>query len=193
MPTIWFGEPRTAVLMDANYNTDGQISDKMDLPGKNFTTRHFGISKADQKAFYQQLIFHTLVQMNTLGMKAVCFLSGHYPLKKWVDGGIARFHRIERFRGTRAYCGIEFHYPQPEDRAKAGGDHAAVWETSYLWYLRPDCVDMSVFLGREDEPLIGVMGQDPRTGASIELGRRACKLIVKGMAAKARQLIAEAR
>ena len=129
--------------------------------------------------------------MNTLGMKAVCLVSGHYPVREWADKAIERFHRVRRFRGTRAFCGIEFHYPVPENRAKAGGDHAAHWETSYLWYLRPDCVDMSVYLGREEEPLIGVGGQDPRIHASVELGRRACRRIVKGMVLKAKQLIGE--
>ena len=71
-----------------------------------------------------------------------------------------------------------------------GGDHAAKWETSYLWYLRPDCVDTSVFLGRNTEPLIGVLGIDPRQEASVELGRKACDLIVKGMVRKAKDLMA---
>lgn len=193
MPTIWYGEPRTVALMEANHNTDNAITDKMHLPAKAFTTRHMGIGEDDQVDFYVQLIYHTLVQMNTLGMKAVCFLSGHYPLKGWVDTAIDRFHKVRRFGGTRAYCGIEFDYPTPNDHAKAGGDHAGQWETSYLWYLRPDCVDMSVYLGREDEPLIGVMGTDPRTHASIELARKACNLIVKGMVAKAKSLLAQAK
>ena len=190
MPTIWFGEPRTHRLMESNHNADGSITDKMQLDQAKFTTKHFGISEDDQVAFYEQLIYHTLIQMNTLGMKAVCFLSGHYPLKTWVDAAIKRFHRIKRFGDTRAYCGIEFHYPLKQDPKKVSGDHAAHWETSYLWYLRPDCVDMSVHLGKQDQPLVGVMGEDPRKYASVELGRRACKLIVKGMAAKARELIA---
>ena len=190
MPTVWYGEPRTTRLMEANHNADGAITDKMALPKRNFTTGHFGISVPEQVAFYQRLIYHVLVQMNTLGMKAVCLLSGHYPLKMWVDKAIARFHRVKRFRGTRAYCGIEFHYA---NHPKVGGDHAAHWETSYLWYLRPDCVDLSVYRGRQAERLVGVGGKDPRIHAGVELGRRACRLIVKGMVAKARQLIAEAK
>ena len=55
---------------------------------------------------------------------------------------------------TQAFAGIEFHYPRKSKHV--GGDHAAKWETSYLWYLRPDCVDMSIYLGREAEPLVGV-------------------------------------
>ena len=192
MPPVWYGEPRTVGLMEANHDPAGQIAAGMDLPTANFTRRRFGIAPDAQTAFYEQLIHHVLVQMNTLGMKAVCLLSGHYPLKAWADRAIKRFHRIKRFRGTRAFCGIEVHYPVPPDRAQAGGDHAGQWESSYLWYLRPDCVDMSVHLGRENEPLVGVMGQDPRRFASVELGRRACKRIVRGMVLKARELIAEA-
>ena len=192
MPPVWYGEPRTTRLMEANHNAEGRITDKMHLPKGNFTTRHFGVSEADQIAFYQQLIYHVLVQMNTLGMRGVCLLSGHYPLKAWADKAIAGFHRVRRFATTRAYCGIEFHYVPDEKRRFAGGDHAAHWETSYLWYLRPDCVDMSVYLDRQDEPLVGVGGKDPRKFASVALGRRGCRLVVKGMVAKARQLLGEA-
>lgn len=193
MPAIWFGEPRTVALMEANHDRDGRIAGTMRLPASNFSTRHFGISTRDQQTFYRQLIYHTLVQMNTLGMKAVVLLSGHYPLKRWADPAIRRFHRVKRFGGTRAYCGIEFHFHRPENRAVVGGDHAALWETSYLMYLRPDCVDMSVYNGRQAEQLIGVGGDDPRGHASIELGRRACRLIVRGMAARARELIRQAK
>jgi len=193
MPTLWYGEPRTVALMEANHHEDGAIQAKMDLPVSHFTTRHFGIAEKQQEQFYQQLIYHLLVQMNTLGMQAVCLLSGHYPLKRWCDKAIARFHRIKRFAGTRAFCGIEIHYPQPMNQEKVGGDHAAHWETSYLQYLRPDCVDMSIYQGRDaEERLVAVWGKDPRTHASVELGRSACKLVVRGMVAKAKQLIAEA-
>ena len=193
MPTIWFGEPRTVRLMEASHDADGAIAAKMELPTKHFTTKHFGIADDEQVRFYEQLIFHTLVQMNQLGMRAVCLLSGHYPLKAWADAAIARFGRIQRFAGTRAFCGIEPQYPHPENRRRAGGDHAAGWETSYLWHLRPECVDMSVYLGREDEPLVGVMGDDPRRTATIQRGRRGCELIVRGMVRKGRELLREAR
>ena len=73
------------------------------------------------------------------------------------------------------------------------GDHAAKWETSYLWYLRPDCVDMSIYLGREEGPLPGVIGIDPRKEASIEVGRKACDLIVDSMLRKAEELIRDTK
>ena len=138
--------------------------------------------------FYQQLLYHTLVQMNTLEMKAVCLLCGHYPLHPWAEPVVEKFNG--EFKDTQAFAGIEFHYP-PKSK-DVGGDHAAKWETSYLWYLRPDCVDMSVFLGRDTEPLVGVMGIDPRRKASVEVGHKACDLIVAGMVKKAKQLLASA-
>jgi hypothetical protein len=77
-------------------------------------------------------------------------------------------------------------------REYAGTDHAAKWETAYLMYLRPDCVDMSVYLGREAEPLTGVNGIDPRVSSTVEVGRRGAELIVEGMIAKAEELIKQA-
>jgi hypothetical protein len=51
---------------------------------------------------------------------------------------------------------------------------------------------MSVYLGRDSDELVGIMGADPRQTASIEIGRTACELIVEGMLHKAKQLIREA-
>jgi creatinine amidohydrolase len=184
-PTLWYGEPRVAGLMETNYDEDGAIKAKMKLRKRKFTESYFGNCPEEQVEFYRRLVYHLLVQLNTLEMKAVCLVCGHYPLRDWAAPAVERFNA--EFEDTRAFAGIEFHYP---GRSRSvGGDHAAKWETSYLWYLRPDCVDMSVFLGREDEPLVGLMGDDPRQTASVEIGRKACALIVEGMVRKARELI----
>jgi creatinine amidohydrolase/Fe(II)-dependent formamide hydrolase-like protein len=75
-------------------------------------------------------------------------------------------------------------------------DHAAKWETSFLLYLRPDCVDLGVYADRGEEPLVGVKSmdlnapvEDPRRTASEEIGRRASELMVEGMIRKARELL----
>jgi len=188
-PTLWYGEPRLAKIMEANHDEDGGIRRAMRFKKGKWTAGHFGTTGDEQVAFYQQLLRHVLIQMNTLEMKAVCLLCGHYPLHTWAEPVVRQFNRD--FADTQAFAGIEFHYP-PRG-ANVGGDHAAHWETSYLWYLRPDCVDLSIFRGREDEPLVGVMGQDPRIHASVELGRSACDLIVAGMVRKAKQLIGKAK
>jgi creatinine amidohydrolase len=186
-PTLWYGEPRVAKLMEVNHDAEGGIRRKMRFKKRKFAETYFGNTPDDQIAFYQQLLYHTLIEMNTLEMKAVCLLCGHYPLRDWADVIVKRFNAD--FKDTLAFAGIEFHYPVGGRSDDVGGDHAAKWETSYLWYLRPDCVDMSVFLGREDEKLIGVGGIDPRAEASIEIGRKACDLIVDGMVRKAKALI----
>ncbi|MCP4642635.1 MAG: creatininase family protein [bacterium] len=185
-PTVWYGEPRTDHLLEANVDDDGRVKAKMKFKKRKFAPRQFGKSNAEQAAFYIDLIYHVLVQMNQLEMKAVCLLCGHYPLIGWAGPAVERFNAD--FSDTQAFAGIEFHYP-PKSK-HVGGDHAAKWETSYLWYLRPDCVDMSVFLGRERESLIGVHGVDPRKEATIEVGRKGCDLIVGGMVKKAAELIA---
>ena len=184
-PTLWYGEPRTESLLEATVDDDGRVKAAMKFKKRKFTPEYLGKTPEEQIAFYEELVYHTLVQMNQLEMKAVCLLCGHYPLHRFAMPAVTRFNKA--FRDTKAYAGIEFHYPGRTKRV--GGDHAAKWETSYLWYLRPDCVDMSIFLGREKEPLVGVHGEDPRTEATIALGRTACDLIVNGMVRKAESLL----
>jgi creatinine amidohydrolase/Fe(II)-dependent formamide hydrolase-like protein len=184
-PTLWYGEPRTTHLLEATVDPEGAVKREMGFQPAKYKAAHWNKSDEAQADFYQQLVWHLLVQMNTLEMKGVCLLCGHYPLHRWAAPVVERFN--ESFQDTQAYAGIEYHYP-PESK-EVGGDHAAKWETSYLWYLRPDCVDTSVYLGHEDEPLIGVMGDDPRRTASVEIGRRGCELIVEGMVRKARELV----
>jgi creatinine amidohydrolase len=188
-PTVWYGEPRVAGLMEVNYDGDGAIKSHMAFQRRKFTETYFGKSVEEQIHFYQELLYHVLVQMNTFEIKAVCLLCGHYPLYDWAAPVIDKFNT--KFDDTQAFAGIEFQYPSKTKYV--GGDHAAKWETSYLWYLRPDCVDMSVYLGREDEMLVGVMGDDPRREASVEVGRKACDLIVEGMIRKAQELVQKAR
>jgi creatinine amidohydrolase/Fe(II)-dependent formamide hydrolase-like protein len=184
-PTVWYGEPRSTGLMEANHDPDGQIIQTMGFRAERFTDVYWGKTGLEQVNAYQELLWHILVQMNSFEMRAVCLLCGHYPIFDWASPVVARFNSA--FQDTQAYAGIEFHYPGQSEQVS--GDHAAKWETSYLWYLRPDCVDMSVYLGREDESLVGIMGEDPRRTASVEIGRIACELIVEGMVRKARELI----
>ncbi|NOX97424.1 MAG: creatininase family protein [Nitrospirae bacterium] len=184
-PTLWYGEPRVAGLIEFNPDDGDVIKRKMKFKKRKFSRSYFGKTKEQQIEFYSELLYHVLVQMNTFEMKAVCFLCGHYPMYNWALPVIERFNK--QFKDTQAFAGIEFHYP-PKSK-KVDGDHAAKWETSYLWYLRPDCVDMSVYRKRDKERLTGVFGIDPRKEASVKVGREACDLIVKGMIRKAGELI----
>ncbi len=184
-PTLWYGEPRTTHLLEADVDKDGRVKRKMKFKKRKFQEPFAGKDSQAQMAFYENLVYHVLVQMNQLEMKAVCLLCGHYPLHTWASRAVEKFNA--EYEDTQAFAGIEYHYPP---RCKeVGGDHAAKWETSYLWYLRPDCVDMSIYRGRKKERLLGVYGCDPRREAAIELGRTGCALIAEGMARKAEELI----
>ncbi|MBN1347583.1 MAG: creatininase family protein [Phycisphaerae bacterium] len=197
MPVLWYGEPRVSHLMESNAEDRADIIGAMKLDPAHFVTAKeenpFGTSAEEQEEFYRKLIRHTLVQIHTLGFKAIVILTGHYPLYDWVQPVVETFN-AER-NDCQAFVGIEFHYDVAalgED--KIGGDHAAKWETSYLMALRPECVDMSVFQGRPaDERLIGVGGEDPRVHASKRLGQAACDLIVRGMIEKGEELLEKAK
>jgi creatinine amidohydrolase/Fe(II)-dependent formamide hydrolase-like protein len=191
-PTLWYGEPRVTGLMEVNHDPDGRIARKSGFRRRKFSPAYFGQTAEEQVAFYRALLRHVLIQLNTLEMRAVCLLCGHYPIKGWADPVVARFNG--EFRDTQVFAGIESQY-LPERcsrRGLVGADHAGKWETSYLWALRPECVDLSVYRGRAHESLTGVMGEDPRTGATLALGRRAVALIVEGMAKKAAELLRRA-
>jgi hypothetical protein len=222
-PTLWYGEPRTHRLMEFSFDWDGQMKAKMGFQPEKLTAAYFGKTAESQIEFYQALLWHLLVQLNTLEMKAVCLFGGHGPLRDFAMPVVEKFNAT--FQDTQAYAGHEVDYVPEElnplseaerhtryfrapNRAEGGAsdaptrdvwyrqhvgtDHAAKWETAYLMYLRPDCVDMSVYLGREAEPLTGVNGLDPRVSATVEIGRRASELIVAGLVRKAEDLIQQA-
>jgi creatinine amidohydrolase len=189
MPVLWYGEPRIAGLMEANHDPGGKIAKTMRLKRSNFTKNPFGNSADEQVAFYQSLVRHVLIQIRTLGFKAIVVLTGHYPLYDWSQPVVEAFNKGQR--ECQAFAGIEFHYDVAAlGRGKIGGDHAAKWETSYLMALRPECVDMGVYQGRPvGEPLVGVGGDDPRAHATKQIGLEACDIIIKGMNKKAEQLL----
>ena len=183
-PTIWYGEPRTVSLLEADVDPDGAVKQAMGFRPEKFRSPFAGKTPEDQERFYEDLVYHVLVQMNQLEMRGVCLLCGHYPLHKMASKAVERFNA--QYVDTKAYAGIEFHYwPGSE---KVGGDHAAKWETSYLWHLRPECVQLER-LSSVERPLLGIHGEDPRKTASREIGREACDLIVEGMIKKARELV----
>jgi creatinine amidohydrolase/Fe(II)-dependent formamide hydrolase-like protein len=219
LPTLWYGEPRVHRLMEFSHDHDGAVKSKMEFKTEKFRASYFGKTAEQQIAFYQELLYHLMIQMNTLEIRAVCLLGGHGPLPEYAQPAVQRFN--DSFKDTQVFVGTEVDFapegpaagyahrterwcpapPRPDVpegdpgqrevwyRECVGTDHAAKWETSYLWYLRPNCVDTSIYLGRDEEELIGLMGIDPRREASIEVGRRGCDLIVDGMIRKAEELM----
>jgi creatinine amidohydrolase len=68
------------------------------------------------------------------------------------------------------------------DEVEYTSDHAAHWETSLLWYVRPDLVDLSRLDNDPETKPYNVFGKDPRVHASRELGERAVHAIARDMA-----------
>ncbi|HEX7291246.1 MAG TPA: creatininase family protein [Conexibacter sp.] len=175
-PTLWYGEPRAVKHMDAAAEESGAIREALRLgPAPP------GDPDAEIAAF-QALVRRIVQQLHASGMRVVCVLCGHHPLYDWAEPVVAALNR--EADGATALVGTEVHYGA--DPARAGGDHAGVWETSYLWHLRPDCVDLAVYErgGAVERPL-GIVGEDPR-GASPERGAVATAQTVAGMAGAAR-------
>jgi creatinine amidohydrolase len=74
-------------------------------------------------------------------------------------------------------------------------DHAGYWETSILMYLRPELVDLEcikdVDLTTEaGHRAAGILGRDPRTDASVELGDLFVNRIADNIGRKAQELLA---
>jgi creatinine amidohydrolase len=73
-------------------------------------------------------------------------------------------------------------------------DHAGYWETSILMYLRPELLDLDRI---RDEDLsteaghraAGILGRDPRTDASVELGAIFVKRMADNIGKKAQELL----
>ena len=117
------------------------------------------------------------------GFETAVLLSGHYPNKaQYFEAAIKEYRDAG---GTMHVHGlIEF------EAEGVNGDHAALYETSYMLHLIGDLVDLSE-LGPEDSadigdpderrnwmdpefaehPCYGIVGFDPRGRASADIGR----------------------
>ena len=74
-------------------------------------------------------------------------------------------------------------------------DHAGYWETSILMILRPELIDLerikhenlTTMAGRNEA---GILGRDPRTDASRELGEKFISRMAENIGRKAEELLA---
>ena len=99
-----------------------------------------------------------------MGFRAITVVNGHYGL----ENSIAV--RRAALAVTRATVVPLADYELLTDLG-AKGDHAGVWETSLLLPVRPDLVHLD-----HDGELPGVIGDDPRGRATLELGEQGLEL-----------------
>ena len=117
------------------------------------------------------------------GFETAVLLSGHYPNRReYFDEAIRLFREGG---GEMRVIGLV-----ENEVEGVGGDHAALYETSYMMYLHPDLVDLYALSGDDDDgiggpeerrnwmapeyhdhPCYGIVGIDPRGRASAEIGR----------------------
>ena len=122
------------------------------------------------------------------GFHACILLTGHYgpnwqDLKKLVE-------LVQPHVGTRLYAlpDWEANVPGFDNNNQSGGDHAGKVETSLLWALNPECVDLSRM------PAEGTPGTHFAMGATARLsnrrtGERMVEDEVRYLGQKARELL----
>jgi len=126
---------------------------------------------------------------DAMGFHAVILFTGHYgpnwkDLKKLVS-------ILQPHVGARMYALPESEANVPGfDGDGASGDHAGKVETSLLWALEPESVDLSRMPPPEAQGTFWAMGQSARQ-ASRRIGERMVEDEVRWLGEKASELLAE--
>ncbi len=91
---------------------------------------------------FKNVCYH-LRAADALGFHAAIFITGHYG-PNWQDLKTV-LELVQPHVGARLYGLPDFEANQPgfAGDGKSGGDHAGRVETSLLWALQPECVDIS--------------------------------------------------
>lgn len=178
MPPLFWGESRQSGLLEFNYNVDGKVTEKMQLPAENFSKGYMGgVTPEQEHEFYEHLLTHIYYQLKSLGFRVIFVLCGHYPLKAHAERTAQKF--MESNQNMRIYAGIEA--DPVRDIYPNGGDHAGKWETSIMYTLRPELVDVSILGDDKSIKPIGVYGEDPRCDDLVEFGQKVTQDIIDRM------------
>jgi creatinine amidohydrolase/Fe(II)-dependent formamide hydrolase-like protein len=126
---------------------------------------------------------------DALGFHAAILLTGHYG-PNWQD--LKRLiELVQPYVGVRLYGLPDFEANQPgfDSDGHSGGDHAGKVETSLLWALAPECVDVSRVPPREEPGTHLAMGKDVRL-SNRQVGERMVEDEVRWLGQKAQELLA---
>ena len=136
---------------------------------------------------FRNVLYH-IRQADVLQFKATILFTGHYG-PNWEDLKTL-VERVQPHVGTRLYGLPEFEAnPAGFDGDGRRADHAGKVETSLLWALEPDCVDLSR-LPAPDAPGPHFAMGDPQA-ANRRVGERMVADEVRFLGAKARALVAD--
>ncbi|NIM94051.1 MAG: creatininase family protein [Anaerolineales bacterium] len=123
-----------------------------------------------------------------LGFKAVILITGHYG-PNWVD--LKRLVALlQPWVGARLYAlpDFEANIPGFDLDGESGGDHAGKVETSLLWAVMPECVDMSKLPGEYEKGNCFAMGEDAFESDRM-IGERMVEDEVRWLGVKAEEMI----
>ena len=148
-----------------------------------FDTVPFPFTFHFKKAGIRNLARATLQQLAGWNFKAIVLLTGHYPPSQ------IRLLRKECRRFNRAGGALAVGVPEQAFATDIEyyGDHAGMWETSFMMAIRPELVDLSAMPAglptMERLVQFGVMGQDPIAKANAERGKQAIEHVTQRLAA----------
>jgi creatinine amidohydrolase len=127
------------------------------------------------RAFLKDLLNTTLNGLENVGFRAAILATGHTcPEQRDLMREIAR-----EYQGSMHVYGTDD--MEWADDMDFTSDHAAKWETSILWYLRPELVDIYRLPKDTSVSLEGIGGDDPRVHASRDLGKAAVEAIARDL------------
>ena len=138
---------------------------------------------------FRNVCYHVR-QADVLGFHAAIFLTGHYG-PNWED--LKRLLELLQPQVGTRLCGLpdfEANVPGFDNDNQSGGDHAGKVETSLLWALQPECVDVSRIPPADEPGQHLAMGRNARD-SSRRTGERMVEDEVRFLGAKARELLAE--
>ena len=130
-----------------------------------------------------QILTEYLEQLSDIGFKLIVVMSGHYgpPHIAALVEAANLFTIWQTQRQTRVWIIPE--YDLVTDLGYRG-DHAARWETAILMHLRPELVHMDRLNDENSSQAGGILGEDPRSSATPELGEQIVEAIVTRLASR---------
>jgi creatinine amidohydrolase len=137
-----------------------------------------------EAAFLKNVLMTTLEGLDKVGFRAAILTTGHTcNEQRQLMREVA-----EEFAGSMKVYGTDD--MEWADEIEFTSDHAAKWETSILWYLRPELVDIYRLPRDTSVKLEGVGGDDPRVHASRDLGKKAVRAIAADLSKLGQRLLA---
>ncbi len=137
---------------------------------------------------FKNVLYH-IRQAEVLGFRAAILFTGHYG-PNWEDLKTL-LELVQPYVGTRLYGLPDFEANQPgfADDGRSG-DHAGKVETSLLWALHPECVDLSRLPPKSEPGPHFALGKDAHL-SDRRVGERMVADEVRYLGLKAQEMLAD--